>query len=131
VSLPRASGFRPELGLSSEPVIAVITFVKKFFLRLLFYVFDDLARQMEAVVLRLEASHEALYPRLDAEAKAREHAELDIQSVSWRVDGTEAEFARIPYRERAARGDRLQAERAHLRLPGLRRGGPEVVLLVA
>ncbi len=58
--------FRPELGFSSKPVVGpLITGVKKLNLRLLFFVFDDLARQTDAAVVRLEAA-------LAAEAAARE-----------------------------------------------------------
>ena len=47
--------FRPELGFSSKPIVGpVITLVKKFFLRLLFFVLDDLARQTDTAVTRLE-----------------------------------------------------------------------------
>jgi 2-polyprenyl-3-methyl-5-hydroxy-6-metoxy-1,4-benzoquinol methylase len=60
--------FRPELGFSSKPVIGIpITLVKKFILRLIFFVMDDLARQTDAAVTRLEAA-------LGAEASARELA---------------------------------------------------------
>ena len=61
--------FRPELGYSSKPVIGpVITLVKKFFLRLIFFVMDDLARQTDTAVTRLESA-------LAAEVAARERAD--------------------------------------------------------
>jgi hypothetical protein len=47
--------FRPELGFSTKPVIGpAITLVKRFILRLLRYVFDDLARQTDAAIARVE-----------------------------------------------------------------------------
>jgi hypothetical protein len=70
--------FRPELGFSSKPVIGpVITAVKKLILRLLFFVLDDLARQADAAVKRLEAA-------LAAEAAAREALEEQTSSSSER-----------------------------------------------
>ena len=46
--------FRPELGFSTKPVVGpAITLVKRFQLRLLLYVFDDLARQMDTAIARL------------------------------------------------------------------------------
>jgi hypothetical protein len=49
--------FRPELGFSSKPVVGpVITLVKRFYLRLLFNVFDDLARQTDPAIRRVEAA---------------------------------------------------------------------------
>src|SRR5262245_37393673 len=49
--------FRPELGFSSKPVVGpLITGVKKLNLRLLYFVLDDLARQADAAITRLEAA---------------------------------------------------------------------------
>jgi hypothetical protein len=71
--------FRPELGFSSKPVIGpVITLFKKFLLRTLFFVLDDLARQTDAAVRRLEAA-------LSAEIAARENAEADLAELEARV----------------------------------------------
>jgi 2-polyprenyl-3-methyl-5-hydroxy-6-metoxy-1,4-benzoquinol methylase len=68
--------FRPELGFSSKPVIGpVITGIKKMILRLIFFVMDDLARQTDAAVTRLEAA-------LAAEAAAREQAEALSRQVA-------------------------------------------------
>jgi hypothetical protein len=58
--------FRPELGFSAKPVVGpFITGVKRLNMRLLYYVLDDLARQADAAVARLENA-------LAAEADARE-----------------------------------------------------------
>jgi hypothetical protein len=69
--------FRPELGFSSKPVIGPgITLVKRFYLRLLFYVFDDLARQTDAAIARLETA-------LAVEIAARERVERETaQKIS-------------------------------------------------
>jgi hypothetical protein len=79
--------FRPELGFSSKPVLGpIITGVKKLNLRLLLYVLDDLARQADAAVLRLEAA-------VAAEAAAREQAferlERELRALSERVAALE------------------------------------------
>jgi hypothetical protein len=66
--------FRPELGFSSKPVIGpVITLVKRFILRLQFYVLDDLARQADAAIASVEA-------RLAAEIATRERLESEMES---------------------------------------------------
>ena len=81
--------FRPELGFSSKPVIGPgITLVKKFYLRLLFFVLDDLARQADAAVTRLEAA-------LSAEIAARERAEADLMDVAKRQEELESRLARL------------------------------------
>jgi hypothetical protein len=65
--------FRPELGFSSKPVIGpVITLVKRFLLRLQFYVFDDLARQADTAIADVEA-------RLVAEIATRERLEGQLE----------------------------------------------------
>jgi hypothetical protein len=80
---------RPELGFSSKPVIGPpITLVKRFLLRLLFFVFDDLARQADAAVTRLEAA-------LSAEAAARETVEIDLRQLVKRQEDLEARLAQL------------------------------------
>ena len=65
--------FRPELGFSSKPVIGrVITLVKRFILRLQFYVLDDLARQTDAAIADVEA-------RLAAEIATRGRLEGEME----------------------------------------------------
>jgi hypothetical protein len=67
-SAPRVR-FRPELGFSSKPVVGpAITLVKRFYLRLLLYVFDDLARQTDTAIGRVETA-------LAVEIAARERLE--------------------------------------------------------
>jgi hypothetical protein len=73
----RATGprvrFRPELGFSSKPVVGpAITLVKRFYLRLLLYVFDDLARQTDTALARLETA-------LAVEVASRERLESELQ----------------------------------------------------
>jgi hypothetical protein len=73
--------FRPELGFSSKPVIGPgITLVKRFYLRLLFYVFDDLARQTDAAIVRLETA-------LAVEITARERIERDMKHKVRELEG--------------------------------------------
>jgi hypothetical protein len=98
--------FRPELGFSSKPVVGpVITGVKKLNLRLLHFVLDDLARQTDAAVTRLEAAlsaeiaareaaAEGHADALRAEAEARESAMRDLQALSARVAALEEQAKR-------------------------------------
>jgi hypothetical protein len=75
--------FRPELGFSSKPVIGpVITQVKRLILRLQFHVLDDLARQTDAAIARVEralaveiATRERLERELDDKLRLPEHEE--------------------------------------------------------
>ncbi|MGH2922142.1 MAG: class I SAM-dependent methyltransferase [Gaiellaceae bacterium] len=90
--------FRPELGFSSKPLIGpVITLVKKFFIRLLFFVLDDLARQTDTAVTRLESA-------IAAEAAARE---------STARHASESVNAEIAAREAMARDVRTIAHDVH------------------
>jgi hypothetical protein len=74
---------RPELGFSSKPVIGpMITQVKRLVLRLQFHVLDDLARQTDAAITRLDralaveiATRERLERELDD--KLRLHEDKD------------------------------------------------------
>jgi hypothetical protein len=71
--------FRPELGFSSKPVVGpAITLVKRFYLRLLLYVFDDLARQTDAAITRVEAA-------LAVEIAARQRLEEELREVKQAV----------------------------------------------
>lgn len=71
--------FRPELGFSSKPVIGPgITLVKRFYLRLLFYVFDDLARQTDTAIRRVEAA-------LAVEVASRERLEAEVRRLEARL----------------------------------------------
>jgi len=70
--------FRPELGFSAKPVIGpVITLVKRFILRLQLYVFDDLARQADTAIRRVEAA-------LAVEIAARERLENEVRELKER-----------------------------------------------
>jgi SAM-dependent methyltransferase len=129
--------FRPELGFSSKPVIGpVITLVKKFFLRLLYFVLDDLARQADAAVRRLETAvaaeaaarehHEAETrqavrhgsEQLAAEASAREATQIDVQNVAIDVHDVAERLARL-----SEQIDRLQLSSRLARLE--RRARPQ------
>jgi hypothetical protein len=71
--------FRPELGFSSKPVVGpVITLVKRFYLKLLFYVFDDLARQTDTAIRRVEAA-------LAVEVATRERLERKIRELEGEI----------------------------------------------
>jgi hypothetical protein len=71
--------FRPELGFSAKPVIGpVITLVKRFILRLQLYVFDDLARQADTAIRRVEAA-------LAVEIAARERLENEVRELKARL----------------------------------------------
>jgi hypothetical protein len=65
--------FRSELAFSSKPVVGpAITLVKRFYLRLLVYVFEDLARQTDTAIARVEAA-------LAVEIAARERLEEEMR----------------------------------------------------
>ena len=71
--------FRPELGFSAKPVIGpVITLGKRFILRLQLYVFDDLARQADTAIRRVEAA-------LAVEIAARERLENEVRELKARL----------------------------------------------
>ena len=61
-----------ELGFSSKPVVGpLITGVKKLNLRLLSFVLDDLARQVDAAIARLETALAAEIAAREAAARTR------------------------------------------------------------
>jgi O-antigen chain-terminating methyltransferase len=119
--------FRPELGFSSKPVIGLpITLVKKLILRLIFFVMDDLARQTDVAVTRLEtalaaeaAAREVAISSQKAEAQAetraevaaREAAQLDIQALSRRLDALWESIDRLQLNARLARLERAARAR--------------------
>jgi hypothetical protein len=65
--------FRPELAFSSKPVVGpIITLVKRVLFRLQLYVFDDLARQTDTAIARVEAA-------LAVEIATRERLERELE----------------------------------------------------
>jgi SAM-dependent methyltransferase len=126
--------FRPELGFSSKRVIGpVITLVKQFLLRLLVFVFDDLARQTDAALGRievalavqrgdlqreahrldataqlLEAEAERLDARVTSETRAREAVQADVVSLAHRVADVQDRFDRLQLETRLARIERAR-----------------------
>jgi hypothetical protein len=71
--------FRPELGFSSKPVVGpAITLVKRAILRLQLYVFDDLARQTDTAIARVEAA-------LAVEIAARDRLEGELEALEVRL----------------------------------------------
>ena len=116
--------FRPELAFSSKPVIGpLITLVKKFFVRLLFFVLDDLARQADAAVTRLEMALKAEAAARESGLAARDSAlaerdsaigavKIDVRSLSLRADEFEAGIERLQLNARLARLERAVRARA-------------------
>jgi SAM-dependent methyltransferase len=119
--------FRPELGFSAKPVIGpVITLVKKFILRLLFYVLDDLAQQADAAVRRLETALAAeaaartgeaaalearstgVDERVTAEVAAREGVQRDVRSLAERLAESRDRLERLQLESRLARLERAR-----------------------
>jgi O-antigen chain-terminating methyltransferase len=117
--------FRPELGFSSKRVIGQpITLVKQFFLRLLFFVFDDLARQTDMAIRRLEvalavqagdlqreaqlrgAETDRLDARVSSEVLARESVQGDVKSLAENFAGVETRLGRLQLEPRLARLER-------------------------
>jgi hypothetical protein len=91
--------FRPELGFSSKPVIGrPITLMKRVLLRLQLYVFDDLARQADEAIERVEH-------RLAVEIATRERLEEElgakIRELEAKLQLLEEGFG--PTRQRRAR----------------------------
>jgi SAM-dependent methyltransferase len=118
---------RPELGFSAKPVIGpFITLVKKFILRLLFYVLDDLAQQTDAAVRRLEtalaaetaarsgeaaaleARSTAVDERVTAEVAAREGVQRDVKSLAERVASRDEHLEQLQLGSRLARLERAR-----------------------
>ncbi len=88
--------FRPELGFSSKPVVGpLITGVKKANLRLLFFVLDDFARQVDAAVARLEA---ALAAEIAAREAAAERQAEALQATSDKRDALELKLQALAAR---------------------------------
>ena len=86
--------FRPELGFSSKPVIGLpITLAKRLLLRLQLYVFDDLARQADEAIERVEH-------RLAVEIATRERLESELGT---RIGELERIVQALEDRQRRAR----------------------------
>jgi 2-polyprenyl-3-methyl-5-hydroxy-6-metoxy-1,4-benzoquinol methylase len=112
--------FRPELGFSSKPVIGpVITLFKRFFLRLLFHVFDDLARQTDAAIARVEAAlavdvagrerlEASTRAELRAESAAREWVQADVKALSERIAALGSRLEHLQLESRLARLERAR-----------------------
>ena len=105
--------FRPELAYSSKPVVgAPLTAIKRFILRLLVHVFDDLARQTDAAVGRISAEVRAwdreVRDRSQAEAAVRERVQADVAGLARRVDVIEGSLDRLQLAPRLARLERRE-----------------------
>jgi SAM-dependent methyltransferase len=109
---------RPELGFSSKRVIGrPITLAKQFFLRLLFFVFDDLARQTDTAIRRLEVAlavqagdlqreAQRVDSRLSSEVGAREAVQTDVKSLAEHLAESDSRMARLQLEPRLARLER-------------------------
>jgi hypothetical protein len=76
--------FRPELGFSSKPVVGLaITQLKRLLLRLQLHVFDDLARQADTAIMRLENA-------LAVEIETRKRLEDEVERLERRTAEVEA-----------------------------------------
>ena len=112
--------FRPELGFSTKRVIGpVITLFKQFLLKLLFFVFDDLAKQVDTAIRRIEiastvesgarvAGDELLDARLVSEIGAREAVAHDVVEASNRLAETHHHLERLQLESRLARLERAR-----------------------
>jgi SAM-dependent methyltransferase len=113
--------FRPELGFSSKPVIGpVITGLKKVILRLISFVMEDIARQTDAQIRRLEtalaaemAAREAETAAREAETSAREAVQLDVHTLAGRLAALDASLERLHLAPRLARLERTTRARPH------------------
>jgi SAM-dependent methyltransferase len=133
VDAPRVR-FRPELGFSSKRVIGrPITLVKQFILRLLFHVFDDLAKQTDAALGRIEVSlavqagdlqreAQRFDARVTSEVGAREAVQADVKSLDERLAEIESRFEHLQLEARLAR-----LERARRTAPGPTATGTDAV----
>jgi hypothetical protein len=97
--------FRPELGFSSKRVVGPpITLVKRFYLRLLHYVLDDLARQTNAAIVRLETA-------LAVEIAARERVERELEQQVRELEGQIRQLTLdSPAERRASKGGAQDVE---------------------
>ena len=108
--------FRPELGFSSKRIIGpVITLLKQFILRLLFFVFDDLAKQTDAAIRRVEVAvavetgaRESVDARVTSEVGARESVQADVHSLAQRLADVGSRFERLQLEPRLARLERAR-----------------------
>lgn len=110
--------FRPELAFSSKPVVGpVISGVKRVNVRLLQFVLDDLARQADAAVFRLESALDAevaareegdAYAReaIDAEVAVRELVQQDVRNLAERIAALEETLKALQLEPRLARLER-------------------------
>ena len=120
MSTPRECGSGRMLGFSTKRVIGpVITLFKQFLLKLLFFVFDDLAKQVDTAIRRIEiastvesgarvAGDELLDARLVSEIGAREAVAHDVVEASNRLAETHHHLERLQLESRLARLERAR-----------------------
>lgn len=120
---------RPELGFSSKRVIGrPITLVKQFILRLLFFVLDDLARQTDAALGRIEvalavhagdlqreaqrfnAEVDRIDTRVTSEVGAREAVQTDVKSLGEQLAEIERRLDHLQLEPRLARLERARRQ---------------------
>jgi SAM-dependent methyltransferase len=89
--------FRPELGYSSKPIVGrPLTALKRLILRLLFHVFDDLARQTDVALDQVSAT-------LGAQVEAHGRTQADVLA---RVAAVETTIEHLQIAPRLARLER-------------------------
>jgi SAM-dependent methyltransferase len=122
--------YRPEVGYSSRRLVGpILTAAKRLFYRVFFYPLDDLARQTDDAVQRVEeaiaaevgtrkSAVDAVVGRIDTlvnqlelavrlESEAREAVQRDVQSLAIRIAELEAAQERLQLPSRLARLERL------------------------
>jgi SAM-dependent methyltransferase len=142
--------FRPELGFSSKRVIGpAITLVKQFLLRLLFFVFDDLARQTDTALGRIEfaltvekgereaealqRTAEALRTdsRITSEIHVREAVQSDMKSLAEQLAELDRRFEHLQLESRLARLERVRRAAPSIAAAGTHGGNASAENVVA
>jgi 2-polyprenyl-3-methyl-5-hydroxy-6-metoxy-1,4-benzoquinol methylase len=89
----------------------VITGIKKVILRLISFVMEDLARQTDVAVRRLENALAAETAAREAETSAREAVQLDVHALAGRLAALDAALERLHLAPRLARLERTARAR--------------------
>ncbi|MCB9011013.1 MAG: class I SAM-dependent methyltransferase [Actinobacteria bacterium] len=123
LEIPAADGrpvvrFRPELGYSSKPVVGkAITGVKRTILRMVFHVFDALARDTDHAIHALwnrtaeveriaQADRGHIDAAIENETSAREQVQADVASIAQRLASVEEQLRQLQIAPRLARLER-------------------------
>jgi 2-polyprenyl-3-methyl-5-hydroxy-6-metoxy-1,4-benzoquinol methylase len=125
--------YRPQVGYSSRPIIGpVLTAVKRVFYRLFFYPLDDLARQTNDAVQRLQQRLDASTGRAEAAVAVETAArETSVQAARERIDTLVSQLElghqllALHVAELEAAHERLQLQSRLGRLERLVRSAPQ------